>query len=187
MDGGSVEIAAHVVYELDASGKQLRVVKFTDYAAEHVRAIVPSAAELRSRWSKTEERAAVVQALEERGVTLDQLAENTEQPDADPFDLLCHVAYSAPLRTRRERADRLRKGRLDFWEYFQPESREILQQILDKYVEHGTGGFTVPGILKVAPLSSHGNVLEIAGKFGGAEQLRAAVDKLQTLLYAEET
>ncbi|NLH74987.1 MAG: N-6 DNA methylase [Verrucomicrobia bacterium] len=28
VDGGSVEIAAHVVYELDASGKKLRVVKF---------------------------------------------------------------------------------------------------------------------------------------------------------------
>ena len=31
------------------------------------------------------------------------------QPDADPFDLLCHVAFNAPLRTRRERAERLRK------------------------------------------------------------------------------
>lgn len=187
VDGGSVEIAAHVVYELDPSGKQLRVVKFTDYAAEQVRAVVPSAAELRSRWSKTEERAAIVQALEDRGVTLEQLAENTKQPDADPFDLLCHIAYSAPLRTRRERADRLRKGRVDFWDYFQPEAREVLQQILDKYVEHGTGGFTVPGILKVAPLSSHGNVLEIADKFGGAARLRSAVDKLQSLLYAEES
>jgi len=34
IDGGSVEIAAHVVYELDATGKQLRMVKFTDYAAD---------------------------------------------------------------------------------------------------------------------------------------------------------
>jgi type I restriction enzyme R subunit len=45
VDGGSVEIAAHVVYELDASGKQLRVVKFTDYAAEQIRTITPTAAE----------------------------------------------------------------------------------------------------------------------------------------------
>jgi len=187
VDGGSVEIAAHVVYELDADGKQLRVVKFTDYASAQVRAVIPTAAELRSHWSKTEERAAIIQSLEDRGITLDQLAENAEQPDADPFDLLCHIAYSAPLRTRRERAERLRKGRVDFWEYFQPEAREILQQILDKYVEHGTDGFSVPGILKVVPISAHGNVLEIADKFGGAEQLRAAVDKLQTLLYAEES
>src|ERR1022692_858284 len=31
VDQGTVEIAAHLVYELDTSGKQLRVVKFTDY------------------------------------------------------------------------------------------------------------------------------------------------------------
>ena len=186
VDGGSVEIAAHVVYELDANGKQLRVVKFTDYASEQVRALAPTAAELRSHWGKTDERAAILQSLEDRGVTLEQLADNAEQPDADPLDLLCHIAYSAPLRTRRERADRLRKGRVDFWEYFQPEAREILQHILDKYIEHGTAQFKVPDILKVAPISAHGNVLEIAGKFGGPDQLRAAVAKLQTLLYAEE-
>jgi type I restriction enzyme R subunit len=187
VDGGSFAIAAHIVYELDASGQQLRVVKFADYASEQVRAIASSAAELRSHWSKSEERASILQTLGDRGVTLEQLADNAGQPDADPFDLLCHIAYSAPLRTRRERADRLRKGRLDFWDYFQPEAREILQQILDKYIDHGTGGFTVPGILKVPPISTHGNVLEIAEKFGGPEQLRAAVDNMQTLLYAEES
>ena len=31
VDGGTVEIAAHLVYELDPDGKQLRVVRFTDY------------------------------------------------------------------------------------------------------------------------------------------------------------
>jgi type I restriction enzyme R subunit len=30
-DGGHVEIVAHLVYELDTEGRQLRVVKFTDY------------------------------------------------------------------------------------------------------------------------------------------------------------
>ena len=35
-DGGHVEIAAHLVYELDTDGRQLRVVKFTDYTAEKV-------------------------------------------------------------------------------------------------------------------------------------------------------
>jgi hypothetical protein len=36
----------------------------------------------------------------------------------------------------------------------------------------------------VPPLSSHGNVLEIAGRFGGAGQLREALDEMQRLLYA---
>ena len=125
VDGGFVEIAAHVVYELDASGKQLRIVKFTDYASVKVRALWTSAAELRTHWSNAEERAAIIEALEERGITLEQLAENIGQPEADPFDLLCYVAYNAPLRNRLERAERLRKGRVDFWKRFKPEAREI--------------------------------------------------------------
>lgn len=185
VDGGSVEIAAHVVYELNANGKQLRVVKFTDYASENVRSLWTSAAELRARWSNVQERAAVIEALEERGITLEQLAENIGQPEADPFDLLCYVAFSAPIRSRRERAERFRKGRKDFWESFKPEAREILEQILDKYIEHGTAQFKVPDILKVAPISAHGNVMEIATKFGGAEHLRTAIESMQNLLYAE--
>jgi type I restriction enzyme R subunit len=185
VDGGKFGIAAHVVYELDGSGKQLRVVKYTDYVSEQVRNLFPSAAELRSRWSRAEERASIIQALGEHGITLEQLAENAQQPDADPFDLLCYIAYNAPLRTRRERAERLRKGRVDFWEYFKPEAREILNEILDKYIEHGTAQFRIPDILKVPPISSHGNVLEIANKFGGPDQLRAAIERIQALLYEE--
>ncbi|MGB7768231.1 MAG: hypothetical protein WBN22_05180 [Verrucomicrobiia bacterium] len=36
----------------------------------------------------------------------------------------------------------------------------------------------------VRPISDHGNVNEIIGKFGGADQLRNAVNQLQSLLYA---
>jgi type I restriction enzyme R subunit len=185
VDGGIVAIAAHVVYELDDTGKQLRVVKFTDYAADKVRHLWTSAAELRQHWTNAQERTAVIQALEERGITLEQLAANLGQPEADPVDLLCYMAWSAPLRTRRERAERRRMSRDDFWRRFRPEARQILEEILDKYIEHGTAQFTVPDILKVPPISNHGNVLEIADKFGGAEHLRAAIESLQNLLYTE--
>jgi len=184
VDGGKVGIAAHFIYELDSSGKQLRVIRFTDYASEKIRNMWTSAAELGSHWSNADERAKILDALKEHGITIDQLAENAHQPDADPFDLLCYVAFNTPLRTRRERAERLRKGRVDFWDYFKPEARQILNEILDKYVEFGTAEFKVPDILKVEPISQHGNVVEIAVKFGGADQLRGAIEKMQTLLYA---
>src|SRR5439155_27195031 len=44
--------------------------------------------------------------------------------------------------------------------------------------------FTLPDVLKVPPISHHGNVNEIVGKFGGADQLRNAVNQLQSLFYA---
>jgi type I restriction enzyme R subunit len=115
-DGGHVEIAAHLVYELDTEGRQLRVVKFTDYSAEKVRTLYPSAIELRRRWANPEQRSEVIRLLEERGIDFEELASAANQPDADPFDLLCHIAYNAPLRTRRERADRLRKDKKDFFD-----------------------------------------------------------------------
>lgn len=184
IDKGSVEIAAHLVYELDAQGKQLRVVQFTDYTAENVRSMYPSAAVLRSKWSNAEEREAIIQSLEERGVSLAKLAEASNQPDADPFDLLCHVAFNAPLRTRRERAEVLRKEKKDFFEQHGPEARAVLNEMLDKYIEYGEAQFQIPTILKLPPISERGTVPQIAGFFGGAEKLRSAVNQMQALLYA---
>jgi hypothetical protein len=37
---------------------------------------------------------------------------------------------------------------------------------------------------EVPPLSEHGNVMEIAKKFGGSDKLSEAVNQLQALLYA---
>ena len=42
--------------------------------------------------------------------------------------------------------------------------------MLEKYVEYGTAQFQIPDILKVPPISEHGNVIEIAALFGGARQ-----------------
>lgn len=184
IDGGRVEIAAHLVYELDADGKQLRVVRFGEYTAEKVKTLYPSAAELRAQWSNPEARAEIINLLEKRGINFDELAAATNQPNADPFDLLCHVAYNAPLRTRRERAERLRREQQDFFERYAPQARAILEELLEKYAEHGTAQFVVPDVLKVPPISERGNVIEISRLFGGTENLRGAINQLQTLLYA---
>ena len=183
-DGGQVEIVAHLVYELDATGKQLRVVKYSDYAAETVRTICRSPAEIRHAWVDPVTRAEIIGKLEERGISFDELAAATEQPDADPFDLLCHVAFNAPLRTRRERADRLRKEKKDFFDQYGPEARAILNELLEKYADHGNAQFQIPDVLEIPPISDHGNVTEIVEKFGGVEKLKEAVTRLQALLYA---
>lgn len=183
-DGGQVQVAAHLVYELDPDGRQLRVVKFTDYTRERVRTMFPTAAELRDAWANPEKRAEIIERLAERGIDFDELTKVTSRPEADPFDLLCHVAYAAPLRTRRERADRLLKERRTFLERYSGVARQILEDLLEKYAEHGTAQFVLPDVLQVPPISDHGNVIEIARHFGGADKLREAIHELQTLLYA---
>ena len=183
-DGGQVEIASHLVYELDPDGKQLRVVKFADYAGEKVRTLYPSAPELRKQWADPLERSGIIQKLAERGISFDELATSANQPDADPFDLLCHVAFNAPVRTRRERAQRLQEEKNDFFDSYGPDAREVLNQLVEKYAEYGTAEFVLPAALQVPPISHRGNVIEIAKLFGGADKLREAVNQLQTLLYA---
>jgi type I restriction enzyme R subunit len=183
-DGGQVEIVAELVHELDADGKQLRVIKLTDYTAEKVRTLCTSPDELRVRWADAGQRADIIQQLAERGIDFQTVAAQAGKPDADPFDMLCHLAFNAPLLTRRQRADRVKKQETAFFKFFAPEAREILNDLLEKYASDGELQFTLPDVLKVRPISDHGNVNEIIGKFGGADQLRNAVNQLQSLLYA---
>jgi type I restriction enzyme R subunit len=182
-DGGQVEVVAHLVHELDPNGKQLRVVRYTDYAAETVRTLAPSAQELRARWADADKRSEIIQALAERGVRFEELADQAKQPDADPFDLLCHLAFNAPLRTRRERAQRLKQERKEFFEKYGPEARQILDELLEKYAQHGDAQFVLPDVLRVPPISDHGQPGEIIKLFGGPDQLRQAVNDLQVILY----
>ena len=96
--GRSTGDILHLVYELDPDGRQLQVVRYTDYAAEAVRTLCPTAPALREQWSDPTKRSEIIQGLAERGVSFDELAEVAQQPDADPFDLLCHLAFNAPSR-----------------------------------------------------------------------------------------
>jgi hypothetical protein len=47
--------------------------------------------------------------------------------------LLCHVAFNAPLRTRRERAETLRQEKKDFLEQYGPEAREVLAEMVENF------------------------------------------------------
>jgi len=183
VDGGRIEIAAHLVYELDTAGNQLRVVQFTDYAGEKVRTLFTSADELQDCWADPLKREEVMLELEECGIACRELSEATGRPDADPLDLLCHLAFDTPLRTRKERVDYLRKNQPDFFDQYGPEARGILTALFDKYTDFGPSQFGIPDALQVPPIFEHGNLMEIAGLFGGASRMKQAVDQLQVLLY----
>ncbi|MEZ5769861.1 MAG: DEAD/DEAH box helicase family protein [Paracoccaceae bacterium] len=176
-------VVRHLVYELDAEGKKLACRQLTDYTGDKVRTLYPNASELRSDWLDPERRAEIVEQLEEKGIDLDTLAEAVGKPEADPFDLLCHLAYNTPLRTRRERADRLLREQDAFLARFGPDARKVLDAVLEKYAEHGSAQFKLPDILEVPPFNEWGNVIEIARRFGGGKELRSAVTELQRLLY----
>ncbi len=183
-DGGKVEIVADAVYELDADGNRLRMVKLTDYTAERVRSLYPNAASLRTRWANPQHRQEIINFLEDKGITFRDLAATINQPDADPFDLLCYIVFSTPLRTRRERASNVHRQLQEAFKDYRDEARAILDTLLEMYAIHGIAQFTIPDVFDLPPLSDYGNVREITTLFGGTEKLRKAVYQLQALLYA---
>ncbi len=182
--GGSGGIETEVTFDLDADGSKLRTVQITQYVADTVKTLYTDPEDLRKRWSDFDQRSAAIEMMEERGIDFQELCSQTGHPDADPFDLLCHLAFDAPLLTRKQRTEKLRKEKVDFFDQFGPEAKAILNELLDKYAEHGTSQFSVPEVLEVPPISTHGNVVEIGIKFGGTDKLLEAVGRLQSLLYA---
>src|SRR5258708_30374552 len=55
-------------------------------------------------WKSAERKQAIIEELENEGLSLDPLTEEIGK-DLDPFDLICHVAFDQPALTRRERAE----------------------------------------------------------------------------------
>lgn len=184
VDGGAVEVVAHLIYDLDADGKRLTCRKLTDWTGEKVRTLYATPAAFRAEWAMADKRAAVIESLAERGIDLGDLLAEAERPDDDPFDLLCHLAWNAPTLTRRERAERLRSAEPDLFGRYGEDAKAVLDALLEKYAAGGADQLALPAALKVAPVSDFGNPSEIARRFGGPERLREAVAQLSERLYA---
>jgi type I restriction enzyme R subunit len=145
----------------------------------------PNKADLQSAWSNPEARTEVLAALTERGISFEALATSADQPEADPFDLLCHLAWNVPLFTRRERAERARKATKDMFEQYSDTAREVLALMLEKYIERGINQFnTLSDLMKIQPFDRFGTPSEIATRhFGGVTGLKEAVSRLQAAIY----
>lgn len=184
LDNVQVYIAGEQAFELDPEGNMLRTVQFTDYVTKNIRRLNLTAEHLKQNWRKAEQRAEILNQLRSRGIDPDHLAHVTHQEDADALDLLLHVAYNAPLVTRRERAEKLRQKKANFFNTFTPAAREILDTLLEKYADYGIGEFDqLPRVLQVSPFDHYGSPYEIYQLFGGAEKMLQAVDELQKYLY----
>ena len=185
VDGGKVEVIGHLVYDLDTDGKKLQVVSYTEYSGRAVRTLFPTRDALQSAWSNPDTRAEVLRELTERGISFEELASSSNQPDADPFDLLCHLAWNAPLLTRRQRAEQARRQAQDLFVQYGETAREVLSLLLEQYIERGILQFnTLSDLMKVKPFDRYGSPSEIAiNHFGGVKGMKDAVSRLQTALY----
>jgi type I restriction enzyme R subunit len=181
-DVGNARVVLESASDLDESGK-LITMELRSYVAGKVRTLYTSADELRTRWADPVQRKAVIAALDEHAVDFVGLAEEMKRPDADPLDLLCYLTFERPLLTRKQRADRVRKQKKDFFDRYGDKARQVLFDLLQKYEEHGPEDFAIPDVFKLPPFLQLGRPIQIAALFGGAEKMKEAVLELQGLVY----
>ncbi|MGI8682801.1 MAG: EcoAI/FtnUII family type I restriction enzme subunit R [Mycobacteriales bacterium] len=184
VDAGEAYVAVEGIYLPDPESGCLRLAEYGDYLADEVRRLYTDASALRSTWARTPGRHDVAEVLLGRGIDLDEAAERLHLTELDPLDLLVHVAWNAPAMTRRERAYKLRADHREFLDSFVSEARAVLDDLLEKYAEHGVGQLEDLRVLEVPPLDRHGSVVEIAERFGGRVGLQDAVGRLEELLYS---
>ncbi len=184
VDGGTEEIVEEQIYDPNTEN-ELRLSKLIDYTKEQVRILYRSTLEIQQKWADPDRRSQVIELLEDKGIDLEELKEVTDRPEADPFDLICHIAFDAPVLTYKQRVERLKRRKKDFFEQYGEDAREILEILLNKYAEYGVKELEMPTTFKAnREFESYGNVREIAERFGGIPQLKEAVYQLQNLLYS---
>lgn len=133
-------------------------------------------------WNAEDRKQAIIDALREHGVFLQELREQSGQYDMSDFDLICHIAYDQKPLTRSERANNVkRKGYL--YEY-QGVAREVLETLLDKYSTSNLIDLDDTHVLDLEEFRQYGSPMKIVRQFGGKQQYIKAAQQLERLLYA---
>ena len=181
VDDVDVTIIGEMEQELCRDGNRLSTTKISEMVGGKIKTMFRDINEFQDSWENENLRNSVISELEENGLDLDYLMEYSPSEDIDAFDLLCYFSYGAPILSRSERANAVKRG--DFWLNYQSTAREVLSAILDQYVEYGSKELKMPDVLHLPKLKVFGNPSEISEVFGGITELKLAWDQLQHQLY----
>ena len=183
-NGCKVSIIHKTVSVYDANGKLLRQESIVDYTKENVRGEYASLDNFIRKWSAQEKKEQIRNLLRARGIDLEQMKTDQNMTEVDDFDFICHVAFDKKPLTRRERANNVKKR--DFLSKYSGTAREVLEALLDKYMNTGIYEIEKTEVLKLDPFLKMGKPAKIASYFGGREGYRKAVKELENEIYMDE-
>ena len=183
-NGCKVSIIHKTVSVYDANGKLLRQESIVDYTKENVRGEYASLDNFIRKWSAQEKKEQIRNLLRARGIDLEQMKTDQNMTEVDDFDFICHVAFDKKPLTRRERANNVKKR--DFLSKYSGAAREVLEALLDKYMNTGIYEIEKTEVLKLDPFLKMGKPAKIASYFGGREGYRKAVKELENEIYMDE-
>ena len=180
-NGCRVEIIGKSVSVYDANGKLLRHESIVDYTKSNIVGKYASLDNFIQQWSAEDKKRVITELLREQGIDLEAMKAEQNMSDVDDFDFICHVAFDKKPLTRKERADNVKK--CDFLSKYSGVAREILEALLDRYMNTGIYEIEQTEILQLDPFRKYGKPSKIASYFGGREGYRQALKELEAELY----
>ena len=183
-EGCTVRIINKTVSVYDTNGKLLRQESIVDYTKSNILGTYASLDNFIRQWTAEEKKESIRELLRERGIDLELMKAEQGMSDVDDFDFICHVAFDKKPLTRRERADNVKKR--DFLSRYSGAAREVLEALLDRYMNTGIYEIEKTDILKLDPFAKMGKPARIAGYFGGRDGYMQAVKALENAIYADE-
>ncbi|MBQ9038235.1 MAG: DEAD/DEAH box helicase family protein [Clostridia bacterium] len=179
--GCRVHIINKMVSVYDADGKLLRQESIVDYTKENIVGQYASLDGFIREWSAQQKKETIRELLKERGIDLDAMKAEQGMEDVDDFDFICHVAFDARPLTRRERVGNVKKR--DFLSRYTGAAREVLEALLERYMNTGVYEIEKTEILKLDPFKRMGKPSRLAALFGGKEGYLKAVRALEDEIY----
>ena len=179
-----VYITHKMVSVYDTNGKLLRQESIEDYTKSNILGKYASLDAFIRQWSKEGKKAVIRDLLREKGIDLEQMKAEHGMSDVDDFDFICHVAFDRKPLTRRERANNVKKR--DFLSRYSGPAREVLEALLDKYMNTGIYEIESTDILRLDPLKRFGAPSKIVKLFGGKDGYLQAIREFEKALYGEE-
>ena len=180
-NGCDVHIIGKRVEVYDTDGKLLRQESIVDYTKSNILGKYASLDNFIHQWTVQEKKHAIRELLEQQGIDLEQMKVEQNMTDVDDFDFICHVAFDQKPLTRRERAHNVKKR--DFLSKYSGVAREVLEALLDKYMNSGVYEIEKTEILQLDPFKKYGKPSKIATYFGGKTGYLNAVKELEEELY----
>lgn len=180
-NGCDVHIIGKRVEVYDIDGKLLRQESIVDYTKSNILGKYASLDNFILKWTSEEKKEAIRELLKQQGIDLEQMKADQGMTDVDDFDFICHVAYDQKPLTRRERANNVKKR--DFLSKYSGVAREVLEALLDKYMNTGIYEIEKTEILQLDPFKKFGKPSKIATYFGGKAGYLQAIKELEEELY----
>ena len=184
VEGLEVTIADEAVFLIEGTGEQLTLEQYRDYTRQRIIRAAPNRELLREIWVDTKRRRAFLEELRRASVDPEVLAEVLAQPEDDTFDLLCHLAFGSPIRTRSERATAFRNREQAFIARHKEEARSVILELLEKYRVGGVEQLE-PEIFGVSPFREWGGATRISRWFDGPAGLGRSLHEMRERIYAE--